>query len=368
MRPETLNGDCMLSMKVFFCRFFPPRKWRFLLLIVLVICGLYWIFHKKAPNPAPLLAQVVVSESHATDINQDLHVNGHTQAKRTVTLRAEVRGRVQGILAQKGTPVTLNQEILLLSEEDRPTRLEEAKARLKQREKEFLSGRHLKMKSFQSENTLVSQEADLAGAKANLAAIEKDIKNTHVTAPFSGIFENQFVEVGHFVNVGDQLATIVELDPLLVVCYVSENEIPSLKEDCAVEVRIPILNKTLPGKVYYQSHSADPKTRTFCVEVAIDNPHHEIPDGMTAEVVLSKGSTKGHKILPSYISLDDKGIVGVKTVEEGKVVFYPVTVLNATPEVIWVSGLPEAADIITVGADFVVAGQQVVANRETKNP
>lgn len=350
-------------MKNFITQVFSTRLSRLILLFAFVIGGIYLVFWTKKPlTPSQPLAQVIINESNATNINQDLRVNGHTQAKRSVTIRAEVRGRVQEILAQKGGSVEQGQELIVLSEEDRLMRLEEAKTRVKQREKEFNAGHHLKMKAFQSENTLVGQEADLATAKANLASIEKDVKNARVVAPFGGIFERQFVEIGHFANVGDQLATIVELDPLLVVCYVSESEMPSLKGEHSVEVHLPALNKTLPGSIYYRSHSADPKTRTYRIEITIDNPNLEIPDGMTAEVILSKGTRIGHKILPSCLSLDDKGVVGVKTVEDGNVVFYPVTVLNATPEAIWVAGLPETVKIITVGDDFVSPGQRVSAH------
>lgn len=335
--------------------------------IMLLVVGIVFFrgSHEDRPVSSPLL-QVRVIESQAQLIRQDLLINGQTQAARTVTLRAETPGRVERILVKKGQHVDPHQELVILAEEDRPIRLQEAKTLVRQRQKEFAASSLLKARAFKAENALVAQEALLASAQALLTKIENEIQNTHIKAPFQGIFEEQFVEAGDFVNVGDKIATVVELNPLLVKCHVAEKDIAQLQEDVPIKIYLPNFNRTIQGNIEYISHTADTKTRTFLVEIIVSNCDYTIPAGITAEVILSKGETLGHKIAPSYILLNDEGVMGVKIVEEGKVKFVPVTPLNATQDNIWVAGLPEKAQIIVVGADFVVTGQEVTTQQTAK--
>jgi len=334
--------------------------------IILLAVGILFFTHphKDIPAPSPL-PKVRIIESQAQLVRQDLRINGQTQAARKVTLRAETSGRIEKILVKKGQHVDPHQELVILNEEDRAVRLQEAKAFVKQRQKEFAASSHLKAKAFKAENALVAQEVLLASAQTLLTKIENEIQNTHVKAPFRGIFEEQFVEVGDFVTIGDSIATVVELDPLLVKCHVAEKDIAQLHEDDFIKIYLPTFKRTVQGKTHYISHTADPKTRTFLVEIIIDNGDGTIPGGMTAEVILSKGEALGHKISPSYILLNDEGIMGVKIVEEGTVKFVPVTPLNATQDSIWVAGLPEKTQIIVVGADFVSTGQEVAIQQAT---
>lgn len=76
---------------------------------------------------------------------------------------------------------------------------------------------------------------------------------------------------------------------------------------------------------------ADESTRTFAVELEIDNPRGELPIGVTADIELSVGIVRAHPISPSLLTLDDSGVVGVKTVgPDESVQFSPATVVRST--------------------------------------
>jgi multidrug efflux system membrane fusion protein len=63
----------------------------------------------------------------------------------------------------------------------------------------------------------------------------------------------------------------------------------------------------------------------------------------------------------SVLTLDDDGVLGVRTVEDGKVAFHEVTIVSDTRQGVWVTGLPAIAQVITVGQENVTAGQAVNA-------
>jgi membrane fusion protein, multidrug efflux system len=64
----------------------------------------------------------------------------------------------------------------------------------------------------------------------------------------------------------------------------------------------------------------------------------------------------------SVLTLDDDGVLGVRTVEDGTVAFHTVNIVSDTREGVWVTGLPAVSDVITVGQENVTAGQAVEAS------
>ena len=87
--------------------------------------------------------------------------------------------------------------------------------------------------------------------------------------------------------------------------------------------------------------------------------------GITAQVgdVVPVGQTMAHRLSPALLSLADDGTVGVKLVsEDGIVSFAPVSLVGNTPDgAVFVTGLPERVTVISVGQDYVGAGQKVKA-------
>ena len=107
---------------------------------------------------------------------------------------------------------------------------------------------------------------------------------------------------------------------------------------------------------------ANQQTRTFAVELEIENADGSLPAGVTAEMNLPGNQALAHKISPSLLTLDLEGNLGVKIVNDNRrVEFHPVVIAQSDTDGVWVAGLPESARVIVVGQGYVVAGQLVEA-------
>jgi multidrug efflux system membrane fusion protein len=336
---------------------------------VVLFIGRANLFHAE---PAPIVTpipKVKVKEMKATPLVTSIQLNGHTLADRTVTLKAKTGGRILSLLVKKGQKVDTGQDIILIDAEDRPARLAEAKAKLEQRSLEFKADTKLEERAFKAQNALAASKADYEAAKSLLVAIEQEIQDTHIKAPFKSILEDTFVELGDVVNVGDKVATIIDLDPLKVICNISEKDISRIHLNGEAEIILPALdNHKLLGRVTYIAKDAEPKTRTYRVEIQTDNPDMDIPAGLTARINFPTKSTNGYLISPSTISLRDNGTIGVKAIADGKVVFHPIEIIESKPEGLLVAGLPDSITLITTGGDFVVEGQSVHTSLEPSEP
>ena len=109
----------------------------------------------------------------------------------------------------------------------------------------------------------------------------------------------------------------------------------------------------------FLSRTADEATRTFRVDVEVPNPDLSIRDGQTVEIAIAADGENAHLLPASALTLNDSGLLGVRIAEEGVARFVPVTILRDTVEGVWLAGLPEVAEVIVVGQEYVTDGVRV---------
>ena len=167
------------------------------------------------------------------------------------------------------------------------------------------------------------------------------------------------MEIGDYMQAGSPCATVVDMNPFLVVGQVSETDVSKIEPGTVGTAKL-VSGQTVEGIIRYIGKTADEATRTFRVEMEIPNDELTLRDGVTTEMVIPSHAIETHRIPPAILTLNDQGDVGVRTVDaESRVHFTPVRVLEDTREGVWVAGLPKEITIITVGQDFVTEGQTV---------
>ncbi|HEY9549745.1 MAG TPA: efflux RND transporter periplasmic adaptor subunit [Kiloniellaceae bacterium] len=310
----------------------------------------------SALSQAPLVrVRPSTAQSHAVI---DL-LRGRTEANRLVEIKSETDGRIEELSVEEGARVSAGDVIAKLSRGDRPARLAEAKALLAQRRIEFEADKQLSQKGFRAETQLAATEAALEAAEAAVKIAEVELGYTTIRAPFDGVIDERLAELGDFVDRGDTIARLVDLDPMLIVTQVNERDVRRLAVGAPGEARL-MGGEPVSGRIRHISAVADEATRTFRVELEVANADSRIADGMTAEIALPLSATQAHRVSPAVLTLSDKGEIGVKAVDaDNRVVFHPVKIVDTDGEGTWVTGLPEQVTLITVGQEYVGPGDSV---------
>lgn len=302
---------------------------------------------------------VRVYETLARDRRTTLRIAGRTEASREGRLMAETEGTIRSISIEEGDTVAAGELVARMNVDERDAVVREAEALLSQREIEYSAAAKLASKGFQSEVSKAKSLAEMEAAKAALDRAKLDLGKTRLTIPFDGVIWTKDVEQGDLVKVGDLIATIVDLDPLLVVANVSEREVAGIAEGSLAQARL-ITGETVEGVVSYISPQAETTTRTFRVEIEVPDTANRYKAGITAELLLPMSESRAHLISPALLTLGDAGQVGVKVVTEDSLAkFVPVQILEDTPEGVWLHGLPEQATVISVGQEYVADGEKV---------
>jgi multidrug efflux system membrane fusion protein len=308
----------------------------------------------------------------------DVPLRGRTQAKATVTAVAETAGAVDVVHVTKGQRVavgdllcTLDQGTRVAAVAQAQAGVDQANAALAQAQLNYDTNAGLREKGLAAANTANAADVALAQAKAGVSQAAAGLDNakaeldrTEITAKVAGLVQDPVAIVGSMLNAGSPCATIVQLDPMIFAGMVPEKHIGLAKIGLTASIKT-VTGQSVEGKVTYIASQADNATRAFPVEIEIPNADFAIKDGVTAEAVVNLGSAPGHLLPQSTLTLDDDGVLGVRTVENGVVAFHAVTIVSDTRQGVWVTGLPPVTEVITVGQESVTAGQAVKASPAT---
>ncbi len=301
---------------------------------------------------------VLVKKSKEIITDNKLIVRGRTEAIRKVEVRAEVNGGVISEPRLKGSRIKKNETLCEIAAGTRFVNLSEAKMRLLEAEKKSNVVQSLGEKGYSTETSKLTQKTILETAKASLARAEYEISKLVIKAPFAGVLEDNTSEIGSFLNIGSLCATIIDLSQIKLIGYIPELKIREISLGSVAS------GKTLSGlftkgKVSFISRQADPVTKTFRVEILAENKDELIRDGETIEIQINLNSNKVHLLPQSVLTLNDAGELGVRTVIDKKVEFFKIKILRDQKNGLLVKGLPNTVDVITVGQEFVIDGQEV---------
>lgn len=307
-----------------------------------------------------VIAKVKVETRLGQEIHKTIELYGRTEPNRVTTLKAEIRGKIVDVLAKRGSKVTKGQVIAKIALNDLPAQLTRSKALLTQREVEYQGALKLNKQGYQGKVQLAQAFAALESVKADIMRLELDIANTIIKAPFTGILNTRYVEVGDYVASGDDIAMIADLDPLIVRAHVTELQVSQLFVGQFAQVSL-LNGKQAKGELRYIASVGNDATNTFKIEVAIDNENVQLLAGLSSELTIDLAKMSAIKISPALLALDEQGNIGVKSVKEAVVEFTPIEIIKSASDGIWLTGLGEQADIIVLGQGFVRAGDKVEA-------
>jgi multidrug efflux system membrane fusion protein len=315
----------------------------------------------KAEEVKPVVRTVAVVVPPRVQHARAIRIAGQTQANQRAVLTTRAAGVIGELPVKKGSVVKKGDVILVLNAEEKVAAIDMAKALVAQRDAEFAAAQRLADTGNMPKLQLETARAALAAAKSQLEAATAELARNEVRAPFDGIIDRVDVEQGSSVGQGAQVATLLNLDPIIAAGEVSERDLGYLKVGDESDIKL-VNGKTVTGTLRWVSRDASSMTRTFPLEVAIPNAEGAIPAGMTAEITL-KTEPADAVILPrSVVTLSNRGDLGIRAVDkDSKVVFYPIDLVDDTPTGLVLGGIPADARIIVAGQDLVADGDTVNA-------
>lgn len=311
------------------------------------------------------LFSVVAREISASDTIAIVRLQGRTEADRVVTLASETSGTIINLPTPKGRPVQKGQLICQIDAGARAAMLAEARAKRDAARINYEASQKLFEKGHISKSQRATSKANFDAAAAAVKKHQVELARTKIKAPFDGILDQLPLKIGAFIAPGQPCGTLIDKDPLLVVAHVAESQITKIRNG-APATAVLATGEKVTGFVRYVAESPSRATRTFQIEVEVENKDFLLRDGVSADLEIESERVRASQIPRSALILDDEGRLGVRVLEGEIVAFREVAILSDQTEYSTVTGLGETELVIIRGGDFTRAGQRVDADIETE--
>jgi RND family efflux transporter MFP subunit len=306
------------------------------------------------------------------EIPDEVRAVGMLQAYQEVEISSEISGKIKKIHCDVGDKV-LQDEVLAETDDEfreislqiKRSLLRKAEASKEKAQKDSKkSSRLLKegvISDSDSDDTILGQKfanAELSLAHSEVKAAEKELRDTKIKAPFNGKIALKNIEIGKLVTPGQSIFTLVDIHKIKIVVHVSELDIAKISINNTAEIVLDSLGgDKFNGHVATIGLKADDSTRSFPVEILVDNPDEKLLPGMVAIVsVLSEKPKKLILIPPNAVhSLNNIKVVYI--MKDNKVTQKRIqTSSNINDHVIVEKGLAEGDMLIVSGIDSVKTG------------
>ena len=165
-----------------------------------------------------------------------------------------------------------------------------------------------------------SLKATLQDRRHAVEQAQKKLSDANIRASISGQISERLVNQGEFIRENTPVVSIVKLDPLKLQTSVQERYAGIVNATLPVQFSVEASpDRSFSARVAFVSPAVDPATRTFPIEVLVDNSHHLLKPGFFAKGVINTRIDQNVLTIPEDAVSTLAGVSNVYTIEDGKV-------------------------------------------------
>lgn len=320
---------------------------------------------ESVQQPASL--PVVVGRVTTLATNDQLILSGSTEAETTVNLGFMVAGKLNRVTIQEGQLVRAGQLIASIEPTDYQLGVTIANANVARVQDEYNRLTILNERGSVTPSDYQKAVTGLEEVKARQQLAAKNLKETKLYSPISGIVARKGANPGEIIPQGQPLFQIADVQPIKVRVSVPESEVGQLRLGQTAQVSIPALGQTLTGKLSLIGAVADPASRAYSVKIDLANPALKIRPGMIADAQLPSTKRSQSLAIPgNAVQRDADGSTYVYVVDTPKQQAFKrkITIGQVyASDVQITSGLTANELIVTGGAQKLQDGASIQFNQ-----
>ena len=235
---------------------------------------------------------------------------GQAAPQRQTRLLALVAGRLAQVPARESQRLTAGALVAAVDPAEFELAVAEARARYESAEATYqeltLFDDRMADSAQRAERARIARAwSGLEGAEVAVKRAELDLRRARVTAPFDGDAADVRVVPGQHVRVGDELATVMDLDPIKIEVQVLESEVGFLAAGRTAQVTLAAFpGQTFAGRIESINPVVETGTRTARVTVIVPNAQRRILPGMYARVSLEAQRFPDRVLVPRAAVLE----------------------------------------------------------------
>lgn len=254
---------------------------------ILSACGSQQTDSTESASQAVKMERIRVAELQSEEITRSVVYTASMEPFNVVHMAPTSPGRIEKINVEMGDRVKVGQELVRMND----AQLIQAELQLNNLKVEYA-----RLDTLNKLGSVAAQQYDQLKtqydvAKENVAFLRK---NTILSAPFNGIISGKYFEAGEMYS-GSPIATvgkaaiisIIQVEKLKAIVNVSEQYLPSVKNGMEVSLLFDVYpDQVYTGKIIRISPTISTQSRSFEIEISVNNQNEKIRPGMFGRVTL----------------------------------------------------------------------------------
>jgi len=284
----------------------------FTLMIAILPAILFSCAEKPVENTGEQTQQAkkeVVRETtlEQEEISRSVEYSSTFEPFEEVHLAPSTPGRIESIPVEIGDRVNKDQVLIKMDD----IQLTQSEIQMNNLQTDFS-----RLDTLRKVGSIAQQQYDQMATQYEVA--QKNVKylseNTTIKAPFSGVISGKYFENGEMYS-GSPIATVgkaaivslIQIDKLKATVSISEKYFPNVKKGMDAKIKVDVYpDMEFSGKIYRIYPTINPQSRSFDVEVSIDNSKNLLRPGMFSRVTIDLEKTNA-LVLPAIAVLKMQG-------------------------------------------------------------
>jgi RND family efflux transporter MFP subunit len=235
-----------------------------------------------------------------------LRIAGKVEAVEEVFVSPEMSGQIKTIHVKEGQRVNKGDLLVSLNTDVTQASINEVETNLQLMTTLYNKQKELWDQNIGSEVQFLQAKTNKEAAEARLATLKEQLDMAQIRAPFSGIIEDIMLKEGELGMPGSRILHMVDLKHLKITANVSESYLNSVRKGEIADISFPAtpdFNVELP--VTRVGSVIENMSRTFQVEIKMENPKEQIKPNQLADIQLLEFSSDEAMVVPSIIIKQD---------------------------------------------------------------
>ncbi len=348
----------LLSDKNQFCSESVLILYALLLSCLLISCGKNTHSHQYAMPPVEV-ETITISLSTKAKIIESV---GELVSPQTTEVSSENMGKIVYLNIPEGKEVGVGHILARIDDSTTQADIKVANAKLKNAGENYKRMETLKNEGAISQQALDNALEVLQTAEGEAEKAESVEIKTTIAAPFSGVLSLRKISLGEFIDSGDPIVRISQINPLHLVFSLPEQYASQIKIDQSINFMVSDSSKDYSAKISAIDPYIDPASRMIQIKAIVSNPNKELLPGRFTTVSLEVGKIENAILIPqeALIQEGDKKSVAVVD-KDNTVIFKEVSISRWDQNSIFISdGLINGDVVITSGHQKVHSGSKVI--------
>ena len=325
-------------------------------IFIAIICGYVMSGCSKSESNTTAateeqLPKVQIQNVHRQAVDQIAEYTATVEAFKTNNISSSSPNRIKQILVDVGSKVGKGQKVVVLDD----VNIEQLRVRLENAERECNRALKLLEIGGGTQQTVDQLKTELEASKRQYRNL---VENTILVSPIAGVVTARNYDPGDMTG-SLPILTVEQVNPVKVIVNISEADFPKVHNGMKAGIKLDVYpDQEFTGTVHLIHPSIDPSTRTFTVEITIDNKENKVLPGMFARVTLNFGTNEN-------VVVPDRAVV--KQTGSGNKYVY---VLNANSTVSYnrvelgrrIDNTYELLSGVEDGSNVVISGQTRLAD------